>query len=239
MNILLTGSDGYIGSHLSPYLTSQGYNMSSYDRDIKDFKNMDLLGIDMVIHLAALTGVRNSFDKQEEYYDTNVNGSRAIFKACESTNTKLIYASSSNAKEWWTNPYAVTKKIMEEIAPKNSIGVRPHTVYPGRPDMLYDQLKRDPKSITYINVLHLRDFTHIKDFCSALCTLIEKYDIIVYNKPIVDIGTGQAVSVLQVALSMGWDGERRTDSTPKEREVTEADITTLTELGWSPKYNIL
>ena len=197
------------------------------------------MNMDMIIHLAALTGVRNSFDKQEEYYDVNVNGSRKVFDACKYTGTKLIYTSSSNAKEWWTNPYAVTKKIMEEIAPKDSIGVRPHTVYPGRPDMLYDQLQRDPKLIIYINGNHMRDFTHIEDFCSGLFTLIEKYDIIVHNKPIIDIGTGNAVSVLTVARSMGWEGDVRVTKTPKEREVTEANITTLTELGWRPKHSIL
>lgn len=235
----MTGADGYIGSHLKPYLRKQGHNVTNYNKDIRDFRNIDCMNIDMVIHLAALTGVRNSFDKQEEYYDTNVNGTRAIFKACAITDTSVIYASSSNAKEWWTNPYAVTKKIMEEIAPKNSIGVRPHTVYPGRPDMLYDQLKKDPKSITYINGYHLRDFTHIEDFCSGLFTLLKNYDIIVPTKRIIDIGTGKAESVLEVARSMGWDGDVRTIETPKEREVTEADITTLTELGWEPKHSIL
>jgi len=239
INILVTGAEGYIGSHLIPYLRDKGYNILPYTKDILDFKNIDCLNMDMVIHLAALTGVRNSFDKQEEYYDTNVNGSRAIFKACVETNTKIIYASSSNAKEWWTNPYAVTKKIMEEIAPSNSVGVRPHTVYPGRPDMLYDQLKRDPKSITYINGNHIRDFTHIEDFCSGVFTLLTNYDIIVHNNnKIIDIGTGFGQSVLTMARSMGWEGEIRNDPTPKEREFTIADTTILKSLGWEPKHRI-
>jgi len=38
---------------------------------------------------------------------------------------------------------------------------------------------------------------------------------------------------------MGWEGDVRVTKTPKEREVTEANITTLTELGWRPKHSIL
>ncbi len=37
-------------------------------------------------------------------------------------NKPIIYTSSSNAKEWWTNPMQLPKKIMEELAPKNLLG---------------------------------------------------------------------------------------------------------------------
>ena len=232
--ILLTGADGYIGSHLKPFLEDKAYDVKSYDGDIRNFVELDLSGIDMVIHLAALTGVRSSFDKQEEYYDTNVNGTRAIFKACDAHDVPIIYASSSNAAEWWTNPYAVTKKITEEIAPSNSLGIRPHTVYPGRPDMLYYQLKHCPQDIKYINGKHFRDFTHIEDFCSALLTLMVNYSII--EDRVVDIGNGHAQRVLDVAKKFNWKGEVRIDPTPKEREVTIANTTLLKSLGWSPKY---
>jgi nucleoside-diphosphate-sugar epimerase len=231
----MTGSDGYIGSHLKLYLRERGIHVQEYIFDIRMFSHYALIDIDMVIHLAALTGVRKSFDKPEEYYDINVEGSRAIFKQCKKEDIPIIYASSSNAKEWWTNPYAMTKKIMEEIAPENSIGIRPHTVYPGRPDMLYDQLKKDSSwagPIKYINGNHYRDFTHIEDFCSAAFTIIENYDII--DIKVIDIGCGKSQSVLEVARTSGWDGEVRMDPTPKERESTEADISTLTELGWNP-----
>jgi nucleoside-diphosphate-sugar epimerase len=191
----------------------------------------------MVIHLAALTGVRNSFDKQEEYYDVNVNGSKAVFYACRRNNVPVIYTSSSNAEEWWTNPYAVTKKIMEEVAPKNSLGVRPHTIYPGRKDMLYWKLENTPEKIGYINGTHTRDYTHIKDFCAGLFTLIENYDIIDYK--IVDIGTGNPIRVLDLADSFGWEGLIRLSNTPKERKDTMADTTLLTELGWKPKHKII
>jgi len=242
MDVLITGADGYIGSHLKSYLKKLGYNVYPYDGDIREFKAVHLYvdqykTVDMVIHLAALTGVRSSFNKQEEYYDVNVNGSKAVFYACRRNNVPVIYTSSSNAAEWWTNPYAVTKKIMEEIAPKNSIGVRPHTIYPGRTDMLYWKLKNDIESVKYINAVHYRDFTHIEDFCKALVLLMQNYSII--EDKIVDIGTGNAVKVLDVADSFGWQGLIRLNNTPKERTHTEADTTLLKSLGWKPKHNII
>lgn len=132
----------------------------------------------------------------------------------------------------------------------------PLRVYPGRPDMLYGMLSNDVKSIEYINGQHYRDFTHIEDFCSATFTIIENYDIIVSNnkrniegekplikrkvdqKVIIDIGTGKAQRVLDVAKDFGWEGEVRTDPTPQEREVTIAHIGILKHYGWEPKHLI-
>ena len=56
---------------------------------------------------------------------------------------------------------------------------------------------------------------------------------------IVDIGSGESVSVLKVAESMGFVGEVRYDDTPSERETTCADINTLVKLGWKPEKQIL
>lgn len=232
----MTGSDGYIGSYLWGWLEKGEHNVIGFRGDISEFRIKDLIDIDMVIHLAGQAGVRESFNKPEEYYKVNVEGSKAVFTACHITDTPVIYTSSSNAAEWWTNPYATTKKIVEEIAPRNSLGVRPHTVYPGRPDMLYYRLKDDVDSVGYINGEHTRDFTHIEDFCSAMLTLVENYSII--DDKVVDIGTGKPTRTLDVARSFGWDGLVRWDSTLKERTHTKADITLLTKLGWSPKHEI-
>ena len=95
---------------------------------------------------------------------------RKIFKY----DVPILFASSSNAKEV-TNPYAQTKLTNEEERPKNSVGFRPHTIYPGRPDMLYQKLLNE--EVEYINGGHYRDFTHIDDLCSAIYTIIENYDI--------------------------------------------------------------
>ena len=113
MNITVTGGNGYIGSHLIPVLKSAGHKVRNYRGDILDF---DPYYADMVIHLASLTGVRQSLEEPEEYYKVNVEGFRKVVEECKKWGCKLLYASSSNAEEWWSNPYAVTKKITEVMA---------------------------------------------------------------------------------------------------------------------------
>ena len=232
--ILLTGSDGYIGSHLKPYLESKGFIVVPYQGDILNFDIPDENNPpDMVIHLAALTGVRRSLEDPKEYYRVNVLGTREVFFVCSANDIPLLFASSSNAKEV-TNPYAETKMINEMDRIPNSVGFRPHTVYPGRQDMLFETLKR--KEVKYINGGHYRDFTHIEDLCSAIFTIAENYGIL--KGSVIDIGTGKTVSVLKVAEAIGYDGEVVYAETPSERTITCANITELTELGWKPTKDI-
>jgi nucleoside-diphosphate-sugar epimerase len=231
----MTGTDGYIGSHLKPYLESKGYKVIPYQGDIRNFDipNPDNPP-DMVIHLAALTGVRKSIEMPEEYFEVNVLGTREVFMICKEFDIPVMFASSSNAKEV-ANPYAETKLINEQESPENSVGFRPHTVYPGRQDMLYQSLKRG--DVKYINGGHYRDFTHIEDLCSALFTILKNYGILAGK--IIDIGTGSTVSVLKVAEAMGYAGEVIYESTPSERTLTCANIDELMKLGWKPEKDIL
>jgi nucleoside-diphosphate-sugar epimerase len=75
MTVLITGSQGYIGTHLTSHMISEGYKVSGIDsgyfkscniapvneniknlqKDIRDLEKVDLDGIDVVIHLAALS----------------------------------------------------------------------------------------------------------------------------------------------------------------------------------------
>ena len=234
---MLTGHDGYIGSHLKPYLEKKGHTIFPFIDDIR--KIIHVTGkFDMVIHLAALTGVRRSTEIPEEYWDVNVNGTRSVMDFCRHRNIKLMYASSSNAHEWWTNPYATTKKV-NELDGKDFVGFRPHTVYPGRTDMMHYRMTHEPESIEYINGNHTRDWTHVEDICSALCTLLENYDIMVSK--VVDIGTGESINLKEVAAKLMpyHSPEIRAENPVNERVVTCADTTILNDLGWKPEHRIV
>ena len=110
MNILLTGSEGFIGSNLKTHIEN------NFDANIRcldlqygdDLQTCELPDdIDLVIHLAGLSGVRQSLDNPTNYWKQNVIVSQRIFDKYK--NTRLLYASSSTAKEPWRNPYAFSK----------------------------------------------------------------------------------------------------------------------------------
>jgi nucleoside-diphosphate-sugar epimerase len=248
MKILITGVkwewDGMIGSRLFELL-SEKHDVTSFNGDIIDpynwLEHMDIK-YDFVIHLAALAGVRTSFEDPERYEDTNVNGSKECFKYCDITNTPCLYASSSNSYEWWLNPYASTKKTVEHMASMcsfKSIGMRFHTVWPGRQDMLFRKIENN--EVSYINANHSRDFIHVDDLCSGIETILNNFDIIYVDRNVVDIGTGVAVKTIDVynKYSKTKTAEIRYDIAKGERVHTEANAQYLYKLGWKPKYNII
>src|SRR3972149_4939182 len=107
--ILVTGADGFIGSHLTEELISRGFNVRAlvlynsfnswgwldyaepkikkaidiFPGDIRDpygTKNA-LKGCDAVLHLAALIAIPYSYHHPNVYIDTNIKGTLNILQA--------------------------------------------------------------------------------------------------------------------------------------------------------------
>lgn len=230
MKVLITGHDGFIGRNALRIL-SDDFEMIPYEGDIRDFKISEYYGA--VLHLAALAGVRKSWQNPNEYWDVNVTGSAKVFSECQRLNLRCVYASSSSIYEWWQNPYATSKKAMEEIAPPYSVGMRFHTVYgpDSRPDMFYDMMLNN--KVEYLTD-HKRDWTHVEDVVSAIKIILT--DTRVQGK--MDIGTGNPVSVIDVAREFGYRNVPIREVTG-ERIVTHADNSQLRNLGWTPEFDIM
>ncbi len=113
-NIFITGATGFLGSHLVPFLLSEGkYNVSVLGRDISkaslfgsavkfvvgDLTQAEtfaesLNDIDAVIHMASQ--LPNPKTSKESFITTNVKGTASLINACKSKNIKqFIYLSSS------------------------------------------------------------------------------------------------------------------------------------------------
>ena len=240
MKILITGYKGFIGSYVYQHLKyDAGYGELvdglDFPDDIGDFESeigMFDKPYDIVIHLAAFAALRDSIENPEKFWENNVENSKPIFDYCRKHNVRLLYASSAGAHGWWQNPYAITKKANELMAPPNSVGMRFFNVWAeenSRPDMLYRMLQEN--TAKYIT-RHERDYIHVKDVARAICYLISS----TFTGPI-DIGSGEAIPVMDIAKAMGRNLPIKED-TPGEPDSLCADTTALRNLGWFPTINI-
>ncbi|MBL8421286.1 MAG: SDR family oxidoreductase [Dechloromonas sp.] len=122
--ILVTGADGFIGSHLTEELVRCGYKVRAFvlynsfnswgwlDRcaqdvkgnfevftgDIRDHNGVKeaMKGCDAVLHLAALIAIPYSYHSPDTYVDTNVKGTLNILQAARELNIrKVIHTSTS------------------------------------------------------------------------------------------------------------------------------------------------
>lgn len=120
--ILVTGADGFIGSHLVEALVKQGHTvraLSYYNSfndwgwledvsclpdievvsgDVRDphFCRHIMQGIDLVYHLAALIAIPYSYVAPDSYVDTNIKGTLNICQAAkELGNIRVIHTSTS------------------------------------------------------------------------------------------------------------------------------------------------
>jgi len=235
MKILLTGSEGFIGQNLKTYLQDR-HQLICLDKKTGNNLvtcNLDY-DVDVVIHLAGLSGVRDSLDNPTEYWINNVVTTHRIFE--KFNNKKILYASSSTAKEPWRNPYAMSKYYMETIAPENSIGMRFTTVYgPGaRESMLIPRLLRN--DVPYINVDHTRDFIHVNDIATAIGLLLLYEGT---EKQVIDIGTGKSINLLDLLNEINIKKIEKKIGTVFERKDNTAQLDFLTKMGWKPKTDLI
>ncbi len=230
MDILLTGASGFIGSNLYQYLKDR-YTIICIDtKSGQDLMTCNLPNADIVIHLAGLSGVRQSFENPTDYWKQNVIVSQRIFDHFKKK--RILYASSSTAYEPWRNPYAMSKYGMELIAPANSLGMRFTTVYgPGaREHMLIPRILRN--DVPYINTNHSRDFIHVYDICSAIESLLKQK-----QTGVIDIGTSTTHKLTDMMDYFGITTEKRVGG-DTERLDNKANIKAMTSYGWKPQYEL-
>jgi nucleoside-diphosphate-sugar epimerase len=234
MKILLTGSEGFIGQNLQTFLKDKHQLICIDKKTGNDLLTCDLnYEVDIVIHLAGLSGVRDSLDSPVDYWINNVVASHRLFKQFK--NTRILYASSSTAREPWRNPYAMSKFYMEHIAPANTMGMRFTTVYgPGaREEMFIPKLLK--KEVTYINSDHKRDFIHVSDILTAISILMTNK---IKKRKVIDIGTGVSHSLIDILNHLNISVDEKRIGTMFERKDNQAQITALIELGWKPEINL-
>lgn len=124
MKILVTGADGFIGSHLTESLVRHGHDVRAFvfynsfnswgwlDRCFDDVKgNFEVFsgdirdpngvrtamkGCDTIFHLAALVAIPYSYHSPDMYIDTNIKGTLNVLQAARDMSvSKIIHTSTS------------------------------------------------------------------------------------------------------------------------------------------------
>tara|TARA_B100000902_G_C27319607_1_gene923519 strand:+ start:3924 stop:4670 length:747 start_codon:yes stop_codon:yes gene_type:complete len=234
MKVLITGSEGFIGKNLRNYLQDRAHTIIEIDKQTgNDLLTCDLkYDVDCVVHLAGLSGVRDSLKNPTDYWTQNVIASQRLFDHFK--DKRIYYASSSTAYEPWRNPYAMSKYSLEQIAPPISIGMRFTTVYgPGaRENMLIPRILRN--DVPYINTNHKRDFIHVDDVCSAIQNLITQSERLLPFGEVIDVGTGLSHKLTDIMDYFSIDTKKQ-EAGEMERLDNKADTYFLNSVGWVPQ----
>jgi UDP-glucuronate 4-epimerase len=231
-------------------------------------KAFSVWGIDAVVHLAALAGVRPSVQSPGLHFRVNVLGTVNMLELCRKNGVeKIVIASSSSvygnnasipfkesdASDRPLCPYAASKKACEEIGftyhwlHKMDVAcIRPFTVYGPRQriDMAIPLFVRsiyEGKEITLHSPEKVsRDFTYVDDVVSGIMAILGRnHGFEVYN-----IGSGQSVNLNELLAHI----ERATGLKAKvkigelgngEADRTLADISKARKyLGYDPQFTV-
>ena len=109
MNILITGSNGFIGKNLSKYLREKScHNIIPFNKTDK-LTSINFGNIDFVIHLAAVHRSNN----ENDFIKYNINFTEDLISACSTYNVPIIYTSSIQSD--LKTPYGESKKVCEKM----------------------------------------------------------------------------------------------------------------------------
>lgn len=207
----------------------------SYEVDIRDRKGLtkvfDENQIDIIIHLAAMAGVRPSIENPVLYQEVNGVGTQNILEEAKNHNIKkLVMASSSsvygNCKEvpfredmivdCAISPYAATKKANEVMAHvyhhlynMNIIMLRFFTVYgpKQRPDLAINKFTRlmlNGENIPmYGDGSTSRDYTYVDDIVDGI---VRSCNYVEKNDDvyeIINLGSNNPISLRDMILMIG------------------------------------
>ncbi|MBW7675241.1 GDP-mannose 4,6-dehydratase [Chryseobacterium chendengshani] len=201
-----------------------------YHTDIRDKKNLGEIfanhKIDLVIHLAALAGVRPSIERPLEYEEVNVRGTINLWELCNQfgikkficassssvygNNTKIPFSESDNVDKP-ISPYAATKKcgeilghVYHSLYQIDIIQLRFFTVYGPRqrPDLAIHKFAKlifeDQEIPFYGDGNTARDYTYIDDIIDGVLKSILYLEKHANIYEIINLGESEVITLSQM-----------------------------------------
>ena len=133
-NVLVTGGNGFIGSHVVDFLVKKKYNVTTFDlsppirKNVKFIKGnildknclqFALKNIDFVFHLAAVSDINKVRAIPVKTINTNILGTTYLLEASRNKNVKRFIFASSVYSFGTTGNLYTTSKISSELLIKN------------------------------------------------------------------------------------------------------------------------
>ena len=213
MRVLVTGCAGFIGYFVARRLVERGYKVLCFDDlsrgslrrveelvglglvfERRDVRSVERVEADVVMHLAALVSVEESWERPELYHDVNAGGTlRMVLASVKSGVRRFIYASSAavygepiytpideNHPTRPINPYGASKLAgeayvhayssrMEVVVLRlfNVYGPGQNPAYAGVITRFVERAVRGEPPIIYGDGAQTRDFVHVEDVARA------------------------------------------------------------------------
>ena len=201
--ILITGSSGFIGSHLKKAIPfADGLDVIPSDAtnlvcDVCDFEEVEKY--DVIYHLAAIANYDYYSKHPLETYITNVCGTMNLLR--QNSNALFIFPSSVGVSEKnWSDPYILSKAICEKIVrlmSDNFIIFRFANIYGKGAKAVVNKFIDNPIIDINGSGEQVRDFVYIDDLIEWLIKVNE-----IEKNKLYYIGSGIKTTINQLAKTV-------------------------------------